>query len=355
MSDKKIKVLIVEDTLVAQKLLKGLVENDDRFELIGVAQNGKQAIDLVAKLKPDVVSMDILMPIMDGVEATRKIMQNHPVPVVIVSSYYQTSEIDMAMRVLDAGAVTILPRPFGPGHSKYLQTAKKYLNTLKLMSEIRVIRRKEEKTVIPLQIAKTVIQPLPQKTTLNKIQAVVIGASAGGPQGLNTILSGLPKDLPVPVFVVQHIDPHFAEGFALWLNSTSGIPVSIAIDGEKALAGHAYLPSGDHHLTVGFDGFMSLTKDAAIKGLRPSVDVLFKSVLPVYGKNLIAVLLSGMGKDGAAEMKKLYDLGAYTIAQEENSCLVYGMPGEAVKIGAVSKILSPENIVTEILNLINIL
>ena len=354
MSDKKIKVLIVEDTLVAQKLLKGLVENDNRFELIGIAQDGKQAIEFVAKLKPDVVSMDILMPIMDGVEATRKIMQDYPVPVVIVSSFYQTSEIDMAMRVLDAGAVTILPRPYGPGHSKYLQTAKKYLNTLKLMSEIRVIRRKEEKVILTIQAPKPATQPLSKKPSA-KIQAVAIGASAGGPQGLNTILSGLPKNFPLPVFIVQHIDPHFAEGFALWLNSTSGIPVSIAIEGEKALAGHAYLPPGDHHLTVLKDGVMSLSKDVPIKGLRPSVDVLFKSLAPVYGKNIIAVLLSGMGKDGAMEMKNLHDLGAFTIAQEENSCLVYGMPGEAVKIGAVSKILSPENIVIEILNLTEIL
>lgn len=352
MKNIKIKVLIVEDSLVAQKLLKTLVMSDERFELVAVAENGKQACEFVEKYKPDVVSMDILMPIMDGVEATRKIMQETPIPIVIVSSFYQSSEVEMAMRVLQAGAVSIIPRPYGPGHSKYEQSTRQYLNTLKMMSEISVVKRRKEET--PMPISKIQIEAI---DTINihknrEFKVLAIGASAGGPEGLSTILAGLPVNFPVPVFIVQHIDGNFADGFALWLNSSTQLPVSIAVNGEVALAGHVYLPPGNHHLTVNLNGNISTTKDVLVNSSRPSVDVLFNSIAQVYGKKTLAVLLSGMGKDGADGLKNLYDLGAFTIAQDENSCLVYGMPGEAAKRGAVCKLLSPEKIVKEINDLI---
>ena len=352
MAHKKIKILIVEDSMVAQKLLKTLVMRDERFELIGVAENGKQACEFVEKFKPDVVSMDIQMPVMDGVEATRKIMRENPVPIVIVSSFYQSSEIEMAMRVLEAGSVSILPRPYGPGHPKYEQSARQYLNTLKLMSEIKVVRRKNDDIPKPVHTVSPIQPTLSEKCINQNFEVLAIGASAGGPEGLTTILSGLPGDFPLPVFIVQHIDSHFAEGFASWLNTSSKLPVSIAVNGEKALPGHVYLPPGDHHLIVNSNGTISTTKALPFNGLRPSVDLLFRSIAQVYGRKSLAVLLSGMGKDGAIELKNLFDLGAYTIAQDENSCLVFGMPGEAAKIGAVCKLLSPASIVLEINKLI---
>ncbi len=339
---------------MAQKLLKSLIDSDERFEPVGVACDGKQACEYVEKYKPDVVSMDILMPVMDGVEATRKIMQETPVPIVIVSSFYQSTEVDMAMRVLQAGAVAIIPRPYGPGHSKYQQSSRQYLNTLKLMSEISVVKRGKERAPAKASEPRIAII-IPDKIQITgKFKALAIGASAGGPEGLSTILAGLPVSFPVPVFVVQHIDGNFAEGFASWLNSSSNLPVSIAVNGEKALPGHVYLPPGNHHLTVTANGCISTNKDMAVNSSRPSVDVLFDSVAKVYDNNALAVLLSGMGKDGAEGLKRLYDLGAFTIAQDENSCLVYGMPGEAVKMGAVCKVLSPDNIVLEINKLIKI-
>ena len=354
MSSKKIKILIVEDTLVTRKLLEALVKSDERFELAGLVENGKQACEFVKTFNPDVVSMDILMPIMDGVEATRKIMQEYPVPIVIVSSFYQSSQIEMSMRVLEAGAVTILPRPYGPGHSKYLQSARQYLNTLQLMSEVKVVRRKKEDNSKSIQNPIKSAQPVNNNIVRQDYKVLAIGASAGGPEGLTTILSGLPEDFPLPVFIVQHIDTHFADGFAAWLNTSSKLPVTIAVNGEKTVPGHVYLPPGDHHLTVNANGKIATIRNSSGKGLCPSVDVLFKSIAEVYGKNSIAVILSGMGKDGAAELKHLYDLGAYTIAQEEMSCLVYGMPGEAVRIGAACTILPPKDIVAEIIKVINL-
>jgi two-component system chemotaxis response regulator CheB len=352
MNNLKIKVLIVEDSLVAQKLLKTLVMSDDRFEMVGVAENGKQACEFVEKYNPDVVSMDILMPIMDGVEATRRIMQETPIPIVIVSSYYQSSEVEMAMRVLQAGAVTIIPRPYGPGHSKYEQSTRQYLNTLKIMSEISVIKRRKE--LIPTPVSKIQVElPVSVNSPKNKeFKVLAIGASAGGPQGLSTILAGLPLNFPIPVFVVQHIDGNFADGFAVWLNSSTQLPVSVAVNDEQAMPGHIYLPPGNHHLVINPKGKMTISKDLPVNSSRPSVDVLFNSIAAVYGKDVLAVLLSGMGKDGAEGLKNLYDLGAFTIAQDENSCLVYGMPGEAAKRGAVCKLLSPDKIVNEINDLI---
>jgi two-component system chemotaxis response regulator CheB len=158
----------------------------------------------------------------------------------------------------------------------------------------------------------------------------------------------------LPVFIVQHIDSNFVEGFVDWLNTYSKMPVKIAEDGEKILASKVYLPPANSHLLVNQDHTIKISKEAAFNGLRPSVDILFKSINHVYKEKAIVVLLSGMGKDGALELKNLYNSGAYTIAQEETSCLVYGMPGEAAKIGAVCKLLSPENITKEILNLNNI-
>lgn len=351
--EKKIRVLVVEDTLVTQKLLSRLITSDERFELIGVAENGKQACEFVERFKPDVISMDIVMPIMDGVEATRKIMQENPTPVMIVSSFYQSSEIKMAMSVLEAGAVTMLPRPFGPGHPNYEKSSRHYLNTLKSMSEIKVVRRKNDEHQKSIQIERLTDKISSYKPSNQHFEILVIGASAGGPEGLTTILSGLPSNFPLPILIVQHIDSLFVDGFASWLNTYSKLPVGIANAGEKPLPGHVYLPPGNHHLIVADNGTLSTTKEGSINELRPSIDVLFKSIAQVYGKNSIAVLLSGMGKDGAVELKKLFELGAYTIAQDEKSCLVYGMPGEAAKLGAVCKFLSPSNIVLEINELIN--
>lgn len=354
MIDKKIKVLIVEDSLVTRKLLEGLVHSDERFELIGIADNGKLACEFVKKLTPDVISMDIMMPVLDGLDATRQIMEENPAPIVIVSSFYQSSEVEMAIKVLEAGAVTILPRPYGPGHPKYLRAARQYLNTLKAMSEVKVVRRRIREKSGTIPDFNRVAPYLPVEMVYQEYKVLAIGASAGGPEGLMEILSGLPSDFPLPVLIVQHIDGHFAEGFVSWLNTKAKLPVTIAVNGEKIQPGHVYLPPGDLHLIVNRSGQIITPKEPYSGSLRPSVAMLFNSVANVYGKNTIAVLLSGMGKDGASELKQLFDLGAFTIAQEEASCLVYGMPGEAVKIGAACKILPPKHILSEIIGIINL-
>lgn len=354
-SGKKIRVLIVDDSLIGRKLLGGILAGDSNFEVVAFAENGKLAYEKVLHYKPDVVSMDINMPVMDGIEATRHIMSHYPVPVVIVSSIYRDMEIEMAIQELEAGAVTILPKPYGPGHPDFFKYAQKYKNTLKLMSEIKVVRRNFTHTNSTTQtnaLSEEIDNTSPNLSSFDKkAKVLAIGASAGGPEGLRTILSKINPAFPLPILLVQHIDPNFADGFATWLNSFSTINVKIAVQGEKISPGNVYVPPGNKHMKVDNEGNILLTSEKTFSLNRPSIDALFSSIADVYKKNVIAVLLSGMGKDGARELKRLRDAGAYTFAQDEESSLVYGMPGEAVKLGAVCRVLSPEGIVNQLNNL----
>jgi two-component system, chemotaxis family, protein-glutamate methylesterase/glutaminase len=351
----KIKVLVVDDSRVSQKLYQYLISNDPRFELICMAGNGKEAIDCVTNLHPDIVSMDIEMPGMDGVEATRNIMQLCPVPILIVSGLYQPQEITMAMEVLNAGAVGIIPKPHGPGHPKFEKDARNYLQMLSLMSEIKVVTRKNKHLdTNPFNVSRTE-RPNWKVAELNaeNYRIIVIGASAGGPEVVKTILTGLRPDLSVPVLIVQHIDPHFAAGYCDWLATSSVLPVRLVLREEDLLPGHVYLPPGGKHLMVPSAGKVCVSDEPPIQGYRPSVGGLFRSAARAYQEKMVAVILSGMGKDGASEMKMLRDLGAYTIAQDEQSCLVFGMPGEAIKLGGAIQVLSPAAILSE-LNKLNI-
>ena len=351
MMDKKIiNVLIVEDSLTAQSLLKGIIAEDPSFNVVAVVTNGKQAIESVAKLRPDVVSMDINMPEMDGLEATRQIMYHTPVPIVIVSGLYDPSDVALSFSILKAGALTILPRPVGPMHPDYRQSARSYRNTLRMMSAIKVSAQRKNPT---FSLANAIMKP-DKIVNLNgnntaQPKILAIGASAGGPMALQTILNLIPSNFPIPIVIVQHIDPNFATGFCDWLNDTSAVPVHVARDFEKMVAGHAYLPPGDSHLSVVGDGFIRISKEPPERNLRPSVSFLFRSIAAVYGKNAIAVLLSGMGTDGAKELKQLKDLGTLTMAQDAISSLVHGMPGEAIRLGAACIIATPEDISREII------
>jgi len=351
--EKLIRVLIVDDSVTARNLLKLLLSMDPRIEIAGMVSNGKEAVSFVEKEKPDVISMDIHMPVMNGFEATRQIMATNPVPIVIVSSAYNSSETQLSFKALEAGALTILPRPVGPGHVDFERDGKRYLFTIKSLSEVRVVRRRQG------QPPSTFEQPKPSSyvATSQEKQAenitggiVAIGASAGGPSALQLIMEGVPSDFPFPILIVQHIDKGFAEGFAQWLGQLSSVPVIIPQDGDRLLPGRAYLAPGDHHLGVREKGIVTLSKEVPDHGLRPSVSYLFRSVGDCYGKRAMALLLSGMGQDGAKELKTLKEMGAFTIVQDKESCLVYGMPGEAIHLEASCHVLPPEKMIQAIID-----
>ncbi len=344
---KKIHVLVVDDSSLIRSLLSTILRKDPQITIIGTANNGEEALKIVKRDRPDVVTMDIHMPGMDGFETTRQIMQLYPVPVVIVSGFYNTSEVATAFKAVEAGAVTILSRPPGPESPDFQESSRKFIQTIKLMAEIKVIRRYSRPVLKTAEISP-ILTRLPETSKFPELtgkQIMVIGASAGGPQALQVIIKGLPNDFPMPVIIVQHIDSGFAEGFAVWLKEVSGKRVILATNGTKPQAGNIYLPPGDFHIGLGPDGKIMLKQETSERGIRPSVSYLFRSVLRVYGNRVLAILLSGMGKDGAAEMKMLKDAGSITIAQDAGSSLVHGMPGEAIRIGGANLVLSPEQII----------
>ncbi len=344
-----IKVLVVEDSPVIQEFLVHILSSDPEIQVVGTANNGEEAIEAVKLKKPDVITMDIHMPKMDGFEATRIIMETQPTPIVIMSGSSTAKEAAFAFRAIEVGALAVVPRPKGIGHPDYEATAKELIRTVKLMSEVKVVRRwaKLRKKAVPPA------QELEVREVSPEIQVVAIGASTGGPIALQTILSGLPKDFLVPVLIVQHIAAGFVEGFVEWLAQSSGFPVHVAADGEYALPGHAYVAPDGFHMKVRTGNRIALSRDEPNDGLRPSISYLLESVAKVFGQNAIGLLLTGMGKDGTEELKLMKDQGALTIAQDEKSSIVFGMPGEAIKLDAATYVLPPERIATALTSLVS--
>ena len=337
-----IKVLIVEDSAVVRQHLKNILETDAGIRVVGMAENGEESLKFVKERKPDVITMDINMPKMNGLDATRRIMETNPVPIVIVSASYDRNDVDKSFRAMEAGALAIIEKPSGEGHADYDSTAKNLVQTVKLMSEVKVVKR-WNKTRQSGTLCEGLFEVVPWQTA-NNIKVVAIGASTGGPPVLQTILSGLPKNFPVPVLVVQHIAKSFLEGMVTWLGQTTTLPIHIAAYGDRPLPGHVYFAPDDFHMEVRSGGRIVLNKDKPENGIRPSVSYLFRSAMNVFGRNTIGILLTGMGRDGAEELKMMKEKGAITIVQDEESSVVYGMPGEAVKLDAVTYVLPPDKI-----------
>jgi two-component system chemotaxis response regulator CheB len=335
-----INVLVVEDSPVVRELLVHILRSDPGIRVVGTARDGEEAIEAIARARPDVITMDIHMPKMNGLEATRRIMETCPTPIVVVSGSTAPHEVATTFEAMEAGALAVLRRPAGLGHPEHEATARELVQTVKLMSEVKVVRRwsraRRDSTARP-------VQPQLERVP-GKCRIVAIGASTGGPPALHTILSQLPGDFPAPVVVVQHMAAGFVEGFIEWLAQSSRLPVHLAAHGEKLLAGHVYVAPDELQMKVERGGRIALTREPPENGLRPSVSYLFRSVAEAYGSDAVAGLLTGMGRDGAEELRLLKDRGAFTFAQDKDSSVVHGMPGEAIKLDAAMFILPPEKI-----------
>lgn len=334
-----IRVLIVEDSPVEQAHLSHILSSDPQIRVAGIAADGEKAIAEVVRLKPDLVTMDIHMPHLNGFEATRRLMEEHPLPIIIVSGSFSRRDADKTFRAMEAGALAVVRKPRGIGHPQHEEDARELVRTVKMMSEVKVVKRwprlRRETSSTPSPV---VVPPAAE------IRIVAIGASTGGPAVLQTILSGLPKDFAAPVLVVQHMATGFMESFVTWMTATTGFPSRVARHGDHPESGRAYFAPDGCHMQVGRDGGIVLTRDEPEGGLRPSVARLFRSIAEVFGRNAVGVLLSGMGRDGAGELLLMRQNGAVTMAQNEESSVVYGMPGEAVNRGAASYVLPPERI-----------
>ncbi|TBW57653.1 chemotaxis-specific protein-glutamate methyltransferase CheB [Marinobacter halodurans] len=327
-------VLIVEDSVVVRQLIRHILEEAD-CRVIGEVSNGEEAVAFVARQRPDVIAMDIHMPGMNGYQASRRIMETRPVPIVVVTSSENLADGTTAMRVLEAGAITVVQKPQGPGHPDFEQHARELVRTLRIASEVKLVRR------IPRRDA------VPEDTSLNDRltpKVIAIGASTGGPQAIKALLGQLRADLPWPVLIVQHIAPGFLPSLREWLNETCALNVRIAEQGESPQAGQVYLAPDGAHMTLDARQRIALVNCNGDGYLCPSVARLFDSLARHVGGRVVAVLLSGMGSDGAAEMRTLRQLGALTVAQDPTTVVVNGMPGEAVRLEAAEQVLTPSQI-----------
>ncbi len=344
-----IKVLVVEDSPVVREFLVKILGEDPGIQVIGTANDGEQALEAVARQRPDVVTMDIHMPRLDGLEATRRIMETYPTPIVIVSGSTDPREVATTFRAMEAGAVAVLRRPAGIGHPDHAATASELLRTVTLMSEVKVIKRWPKAwrhTAVPRPVEKH------RARVEANVKIIAIGASTGGPPVLQTILAALPGDFPAPVLIVQHMAPGFTQGFVQWLAQTSNLPVHLAAHDEHIRPGHVYVAPDEFQMRLERSGKIVLTKDEPENGMRPSVSYLLRAVAETYGRDVVAGLLSGMGRDGAEELKLLKESGAVTFVQDENSSVVHGMPGAAIKLGAATLVLPPEEIAATLARLV---
>jgi len=286
------------------------------------------------------VVMDVHMPRLDGFEATRRIMETRPLPIIICTGTAAPQDVAVAFRSMEAGAVACVEKPVALG-ADFEPRLHNLLQTVRLMSEVKVVRRWNRLRSAPATLPANGL-PNPRVTAGTRL--IGIGASTGGPLVLQTILSGLPKDFPVPLLIVQHIARGFLPGMVDWLSQTTGLRVHIAAHGATPLPGHAYVAPDDFHLAADARGHMVLAREEAESGLRPAVSYLFRSLADSYGANAVGVLLTGMGKDGAAELKRMRAHGACTIAQDRDSSIVHGMPGEAIELGAATHVLPADKI-----------
>lgn len=342
-----INVLIVDDSATVRQHLKRILEAGG-VRVIGMAGNGEDAVRFVREQKPDVITMDIEMPKMNGLDATRRIMETNPLPIVIVSANYDRNDVEKSFLAMSSGAVAILEKPLGEGHPGYEESVRELVQTVKLMSEVKVVKRWP--SYPPLAKGGRRTEGTVPDFSID-IRLIALGASTGGPPVIQTILSGLPRGYKIPVLVVQHIANGFIEGMVEWLNQTTSLQVKIAVDGEHILPGHVYFAPDDFQMGVRNSGRIALSKSDPENGIRPSVSYLFRSAMNSYGGDMAGVLLTGMGKDGAEELKNLKDKGALTIAQDKDSSVVFGMPGEAVKLEAATYVLPPDKIASTLAGL----
>ena len=336
-----IRVLVAEDSPTVRDLLLHILHRDPQIHVVGIARDGQEAVELVQRVKPDVITMDVNMPRLNGFEATRRIMETQPTPIVIVSGIWDPQEVETTFRAVEAGAQTALPLPNGIGHADFESRARELVQMVKLMSEVKVIRRWPQARSATVPVAAPAVS-VPHMS--QDIRVVAIGASTGGPPVLQTILSKLPHAFPVPVLLVQHMAPGFVQGFVDWLAQSTPLTMQIAHHGDALVAGHVYVAPDGEHMSVASNGRVALSQEPPENGARPAVSALFRTVAKVFGPHAVGVLLTGMGKDGSRELKVLRDCGAVTIAQDKESSVVHGMPGEAIKCDAAMYVLPPEGI-----------
>jgi two-component system, chemotaxis family, protein-glutamate methylesterase/glutaminase len=328
----KIRVVIADDSLVAREMLSTILSSDKDIDVVGLANNGAEAVDLVERLRPDLVTMDIHMPRMNGLEATEKIMAFSPTPILVVSSSVHGEGIGLAFDALTLGALEVIKKPEPRDWADLERIGSEVLRKVKFLSRVKVITHIRGRHTSREELAPGA-PAMPSGRGL-----VAIGSSTGGPSALLTVFEQLPANFPVPILVAQHIADGFVPGLVSWLDASCSIKITGAEEGVTPEPGTAYIsPTG---VNIALDGKqIALKKPTAGQLYIPSADTLFESVARAYGKRAVGVILTGMGADGASGLKQLHGRGAATIAQDEETCTVFGMPRAAIEMGAADQVL----------------
>ena len=353
-----IKVFLVEDSPVALNILTRMLESSPEKEVVGTAKTGVEALELIPKMKPDVICTDLYMPKMDGLTLTSEIMAKCPHPILVVSAAVQKQDTQEVFDLLDAGAVDVFPKPDGGLSLQYEATKQQLINKIKILSGIKVFTRNSQQKnhLKSYHSPQTVTKKLPPignaENYQGNIKILAIGASTGGPNAYQDLLGSLPSNFPIPILCVQHISEGFLDGFIAWLQTVCPLKVTIAQHKEKPLPGTIYFPPEHRHLSLDSQGRFDCSLSPPVDSHCPSVTVLFESVAKVYGKNSLGILLTGMGKDGARGLLKMAQMGALTIAQDEQTSVVFGMPQEAIKLGAARLVLPMETIAPYIVKIL---
>jgi two-component system chemotaxis response regulator CheB len=344
-----IRVLVAEDSPTYRELLVTILQNSSGLQVIGTARNGVEAVRLAKRLKPDVITMDIHMPEMDGFEATRQIMTESPCPVVVISASTDKNQRDLSFNALQAGALSVLEKPTLNDPPEVYQALARQV---RLMSEVKVIRHwsKAAAAPEPPRPAET-RPPILTHNGSAKIQMIVMASSTGGPGILAEILGKLPATFAAPILIVQHITPGFGAGLAEWLNQQTPLSVRLARRADEPKPGQVLLAPDGAHMVVNSMGLIAFTNAPPQHGLRPAADVLFHSVARVFGSTAVGVVLTGMGSDGAEGLQALRQAGAHTIAQDKESCVVFGMPAVAIELNAAEQVLPAHRIAAAIMAL----
>ncbi|MCP3688059.1 MAG: chemotaxis-specific protein-glutamate methyltransferase CheB [Gammaproteobacteria bacterium] len=335
-----IRILIADDSDVALIIISSILESQDDFEVVGTATNGEEAVNLNNDLKPDLITMDIRMPIMDGFDATRMIMSTNPTPIVIVSSYLKTDESRITFRALEEGALAVLEKPANIQQPNFENVCQDLIQVVRAMAEVKLVRRTHSK------VTKDIIKPRVKRKISHK-DIVALVCSTGGPQAIVEIVSSLPPNYPLPIVIVQHISPGFILGLVHWLRGHTMLEVKLAQHDELIEPGCIYLAPDDYHLKIAkveTKLYAQLVQTEPVGRFRPSGTVLLKSLSHSCGSSTIAGILTGMGNDGAEGMIGLHKKGSITFVQNEESCIVFGMPAAALSNKCVDDILPLQEI-----------
>ncbi|OGU02014.1 MAG: chemotaxis response regulator protein-glutamate methylesterase [Gemmatimonadetes bacterium GWC2_71_10] len=327
-----IRVVVAEDSLTVRELLVGILESDPEFRVVGQAKTGAEAVELAIRLRPDLITMDVHMPALDGFEATKEIMVHAPAPIIIVSSSASQADVELSFNTMRAGALMVVAKPDNPQSPLFNGRREQFVAMAKAMAQVKVVRRWATQTLPATAPASR------RRASGPPLQLVAMAASTGGPAALQRILADLPGDFPAPILIVQHIATGFVAGLAGWLGGACNLHVKVAEAGDP-LVGHTVLIApDDRHLGIA-QGRAVLSDAPPLGGFRPSATHLFETAARAYGASLAAIVLTGMGSDGVAGLAAVKTAGGRVLAQDEASSVVFGMPREAVVAGLADEVL----------------